>query len=133
MGAIVGRVEDDRVIGDSERVEFFQHLADVLVMGDHHVVVLALAVAFAPMLFGAVSAKVHAGGVVPEKERRAGLVRLVDEFEGAFRHFVVDGFHALLRERPGILDFLSALAVRPALQDAARPEQLLELRAPLTR
>ena len=48
--------------------------------------------------------------------------------ERVLGHLVVDGLHALLGERTGVLDLLPALAVGPAMQDAARPEQLLEPR-----
>jgi hypothetical protein len=35
---------------------------------------------------------------------------------GVVRHFFIDGLHALLGERTGILDLLSTLAVRPCVQ-----------------
>ena len=43
-------------------------------------------------------------------------------------HLFIDGFHALLGERAGILDPLPAFAVRPAVQYASGSEPLLELR-----
>ena len=55
-------------------------------------------------------------------------MRLVDEAQRALRHLVVDGLHPLLGQRAGVLDLLSALAVGQAVQHAARPEVLLELR-----
>ena len=48
--------------------------------------------------------------------------------ERVLGHLVVDGLHALLGERAGVLDLLAALAVRPAVQHAARAEALLERR-----
>jgi len=39
-------------------------------------------------------------------------------YKGMFRHFIIDGLHTLLRKRTGILDFLSALAVRPTVKDS---------------
>ena len=66
--------------------------------------------------------------VVPEEERCLGLVRLIDEAQRMLGDLVVDGLHALLRQRPGVRDLLSALAVGQAVQHAARPELLLELR-----
>ena len=99
----------------------------MLVVRDHHVVVVALAVALALVLGGRVGAEMHAGGVVPEEERLLRLVLLVDEFQRALRDFVVDRFHPLLRQRAGVLDGLAALAVGLAMQHAARAEVLPEL------
>ena len=62
------------------------------------------------------------------KNGLSGLVRLVDEAQRVLGHLVVDGLHALLRQRPGVLDLLPALAVGPAVQHAARAEALLERR-----
>ena len=62
------------------------------------------------------------------KNGSVGLVRLVDEAQRVLGHLVVDGLHALLGQRAGVLDLLAALAVGPAVQHAARPEVLLELR-----
>ena len=58
-------------------------------------------------------------------QRKNGLLRLVllvDEIERALGDFVVDGLHALLRQRAGVFDLLAALAVGLAVQHAARPE-----------
>ena len=113
--------------GDAELVELVEHLADMLVVRDHHVIVVALAVALALVLCGRVRPEMHGGGVVPEEERRVGPVRLVNEFERALRHLIVDGLHSLFCQRPGVLDCLTALAVGLAVQHAARAEMLLEL------
>ena len=43
-------------------------------------------------------------------------------------HLVIDGFHALLGQRTGVLDLLSALAISPAVQHASGSEMLLERR-----
>ena len=62
-------------------------------------------------------------------QRKNGLPslwHLVDEGEGMVRHLFIDGLHALLGERTGILDLLSALAVRPGVQHAPGTEALLE-------
>ena len=40
--AVVGRVDDDGVVGDAELVELVEHLPDMLVVVDHRVVVEAL-------------------------------------------------------------------------------------------
>ena len=126
--AVVGRVHDDGVVGDAKFVDLVQHHADVLVVRDHHVVVVALA-ALALVLFRAVSAEVHRRGVVPDEERRlpsawASSMKL----QSVLRRLVIDGFHALDGQSAGVLDRLSALAVGLAVQDAARAEPLLELR-----
>ena len=81
------------------------------------------------MLLGAVGAEVHGGGVVPEEERLVlpcGILSM--KRERMLGDFVVDGFHALLGQRTGILDLLPALAVRPAVQHAPGSEPLLECR-----
>ena len=54
-------------------------------------------------------------------------MRLVDEAQCVFGHLVVDGFHPLLRQRPGVLDLLPALAISPAVNYAPGSEPLLEL------
>ena len=73
VGAVVGRVHDDRVVGDAQLVELGQHPADVLVMGHHDIVVVSLA-ALALVLFGAVGPEVHRGRVVPKEKRLPVLV-----------------------------------------------------------
>ena len=98
-------------------------LADVLVMSDHHVVVVALA-ALALVLLGGVRAEVHGGRVVPHEERLVRLVRLVDEAQGMFGDLIVDRLHALLRQRPRVFD----AAIGKAVDHAARAIALLEFR-----
>ena len=73
-----------------------------------------------------VGAEVHAGAVPPAEERLAGLVLAGDEVLGGGDGFLIDGFHALLGERAGVLDGLAALAVGLAMEHAARAEDLLE-------
>ena len=123
VDAVVGRVHDDGVFGDAELIELVQHHADVLVVRDHHVVVVTLA-ALALVLLSAVGPEVHGRRVVPHKERFFRRVRLVDEAQRVCRHFVVDGFHPLLRQRPGVLD----ASVRKAVDHPTRAKPLLELR-----
>ena len=69
---VVGRVDDDRVLGDAELVELVEHLPDVLVVVDHRVVVGRLP---APGLSDAprlrVRAEVHVRRVDPDEERLA--------------------------------------------------------------
>ncbi len=59
-------------------------LADVLVVSDHHVVVIALA-ALALVLLGGMRAEVHGRRVVPHEERLFRLVCLVDEAQAHVR------------------------------------------------
>ena len=72
--AVVGRVEDDGVVGDAQVVEGLEQLADVAVVLDHAVGVLGpggQARRAAP-LGRDVGAEVHPGAVVPAEERLAG-------------------------------------------------------------
>jgi hypothetical protein len=62
-------------------------------MSDHYIVVKPLP-AFADMFFGGVSPEMHCRGIVPEKERLARLVDLVDEAQCPVGYLIVDGFHA---------------------------------------
>src|SRR5262245_16694215 len=73
-----------------------------------------------------VRAEVHASAVPPAVERCAGIFLARDEVLGGRHGFVIDGFHALPRERPGVFDGLAALAVSLALEHSARAELLLE-------
>ena len=72
LGAVVGGIHDDGVVGDAQLVELVEHLADLLVVGDHPIAVVVLP-ALAAVLVGEVGPEVHGRRVVPEEER---LVRL---------------------------------------------------------
>ena len=122
----------------SSRVE---HLADVLVVVDHGVVIGRLpAPGLAQALRLGVREQVHVRGVEPDEERLAVLVLALDEVLGGGDELVVAGLHALLGERAGVLDLLLAdpaparllgrivLVGRPGMDHAARPEVLLEIR-----
>ena len=141
MRAVVGRVLDEGVLGDAELVEQVEHLADVLVVVDHRVVVRRLpaaGLAEAPLL--GVREQVHVRGVEPHEPGLAGLVLPLDEVRGRGDELVVAGLHALLGERPGVLDLLLAdlaparlhglvvLVGRPGMHHAARAEVFAELR-----
>ena len=77
---VVGRVDDDRVLGDPELVELVEQLADDLVVVDHRVVVGRLpAAGLAEALRLRVRAEVHVRGVEPDEERRPGGGLAVDE------------------------------------------------------
>ena len=63
------------VFGDAQLVEQVEHLADVLVVVDHRVVVGRLpAAGLAQALLLGVREQVHVRGVEPHEERLAGLV-----------------------------------------------------------
>ena len=75
MRAVVGRVEDDRVVGDPQVVERLEQLADVAVVFDHAVGVLGPGgqPRRAAALGLDVGPEVHPGGIEPAEERLAGL------------------------------------------------------------
>src|SRR4029077_7697294 len=120
LGAVVGGVHNDGVVGDTQLIELGENLTDLLVMNDHPVAVGILA-APAEVLFCDVGPKVHRRGIVPEEEGLLCLGLFFHPFDGAVGDLLVDGFHALLSERTGVLDRLSALAVAQAVEDAAGP------------
>ena len=134
------------VVGDAELVEQVEHLADVLVVVDHRVVIGRLPAArLAEALLLGVREQVHVRGVEPHEERLAGLVLPLDEVLGGGDELVVAGLHPLLGERAGVLDLLLAdlaparllgrvvLVGRPGMDDAARAELLPEIREVLLR
>ncbi len=94
---------------------------------DHAVRVLALTVAQAAVLVLDVRAEVHARRVPPEEEGLIAAGHLLEVLERAPGDLVVDRLHALLGERAGVLDLLRPVGLRPAVDDAARAEALLEL------
>ena len=97
---VVGRVDDDRVLGDAELVEQVEEQADVAVVVDHRVVVLGLPrPGLADALRLGVGEQVHVGGVHPHEERRVGVVLAADEVDRGGGGLVVDRLHALLRQR----------------------------------
>ena len=75
VGAVVARVDDDRVVGDAHVVERFEQRTDRVVVLDHAVDVFAVAMLIATAVLGPdVRAEVHARRVHPAKERFAGRV-----------------------------------------------------------
>ena len=133
--SIVRGVDDDGVIRDAHLIERLEERADGLVVLDHAVEVLAVAVLVSAAVFGAhVRAQMHARRVVPDKEGLArGMLPLhvVDRRGGGL---VVDGLHPLLGERAAVRDDLLAdlaetridgrviLVGSPGVEDAARTE-----------
>ena len=106
--AVVGRVHDDRVIGDAEIVHQLQQFADMHVVLDHAVAILVLA-GDADVLGLHMGAEVHARAVPPHEEGLPVLHRVGDEALGGGDDLLVDRLHALLGQRAGVLDLLGAV------------------------
>ena len=97
-----------------ESIERLEDRADVLVVVDHRVVILALPPAgLADALRLGVRAEVHVGEVHPEEERLVGLRLPLDEVDGPVGDVVVDRLHPLLGQRAGVLDRLLADLAEP--------------------
>jgi hypothetical protein len=71
---------------------------------------------------------VNPRGVEPDEERLAVIDGLLHELHARVEEFLVDRFHALDRQRAGVLDLLRAVRVEPRVEYAAWAELLLELR-----
>ena len=127
LRSVVGGIHDDRVVGDAQLIELVEHLADLLIVGDHAIAVGVLA-ALADILCGDVGTEVHGRRVVPEEEGLVRLRLLLHPRESAIGDLFVDRLHALLGQGTGVLDRLPALSVSHAVEHAARPELLLEFR-----
>src|SRR5579871_2498916 len=127
MRSFVRRIDNDSVFSDTQLVKLFQHHADMLIVSYHYIVVVTLP-ALALVALGAVGPEVHSGGVVPQEERAVVLMSAVEEIKSLCGNLVIDGFHALSRERTGILNRLASLAIRPAMQYASRSETFFEIR-----
>jgi hypothetical protein len=126
IGAVVGREDDDRVLGQAGLVELGEQLADMAVE-------LGQAVAVDVLTAGArdaarrlleVDEDVQAGRVDPEEEGLA-VGRAGAEVVGRLREdVVVEGLHPFGRERPFVGDRAGSLAGH----DAARIVLVAELR-----
>ena len=103
LGTVVGRVDDDGVVGDTQIIELVEQLAHVMVVLHQAISVEAVAGLAIPFRRQACP-HMHARGVKPDKERLVVLVRLVDEFYCGIGKFLVDGFHALARQWSRILN-----------------------------
>ena len=126
MRAVIRRIDHDRVVGDAEIVELLQQEADVVVVFHHPVGILGLRgqARRAAVLVPHMGAKMHPRRAHPNEK---GLLRLhlpLYEIDRRAGRFVVDGFHPLLGQRPGVLD----RSAGARLDDAARAEFLAELR-----
>src|SRR5208282_4809277 len=76
-------------------------------VGDHPIAVVVLP-ALASVLVGEVSPEVHGRRVVPEEERLVCFCLLLHKAESACCDLLVDGLHALLSQRAGVLNRLLA-------------------------
>ncbi len=107
--AVVAAVDDDRVIGDAHVIEGFEKRADRVIVLDHAVDVLAVAVRVAAAVLGAdVRAQVHAGGVHPAEERLVRGMLALHVVDGGGGGLVVDSLHPLLGESASVFDGLFA-------------------------
>ena len=137
LGAVVRGEDDDRVVGDLQLVELVEQLADVAVQLDHAVGIEAESGLADGRRFE-VREDVHARGVHVAEPRLAFLGLPIHEVERGADELLVDRLHALLRQRPGVLDRLLAdlaelrvdrrvvLVGCLALEHAARAELLPE-------
>ena len=113
---VVGAVDDDGVVSDTQLVKRIEQLADIPVVVDHRVVVRRLpASGLTEALRLGVGPEVHVGEVHPQEERRGSLVLSLHEVDGCLGGLVVDGLHALLGQRPGVLDALLAGGAVPRI------------------
>ncbi len=126
LGAVVGRVHHDGVVGDAQLVELVEQLADVAIVL-HHAVGIDAQTGLALRLLLQVRPDVHPGRVPPAEEWLAVAVGLLDELEARVEELLVDRLHPLGRQRTGVLDLLRAVRIGPGMQDAARTILLLEL------
>ena len=127
LGAVVGGIHHDRVVLDTEFLQFVEKLADHGVVLEHAVNVRREAALALTFLFQ-VREDVTARGVPPQEERLVGFSRLIEVVERALGNLLVDGLHALDRERAGALDLLGAVRIRPGVNDATRAVLLLQRR-----
>ena len=107
MGAIVGAVHDNGIFGNAQFIQQVQHLAHVLIVLNHRIVVFRLpATRLPPNFIRRVNPEVHPGGIEPDEEGLVIVVSLSDEAFGLVYKFDVAGLHTLFGQRAGILNFL---------------------------
>jgi hypothetical protein len=97
---VVGRVHDDRVLGDPQLVEQIQQFADLAVVIDHRLVVEPLTGDALDLLLDS-GPEMHPRRVPPDEERFVVAVRVADELLGPIGDIVVDRLHPLLGQRTG--------------------------------
>ena len=98
LGAVVGRVDDDRVVGDPELVELREQLPHVPVVL-HHAVGIEPETCLPLRLGLQMREDVHPGAVEVQEPRRPGLGLLLHPAERGVRELVVHRLHAFPRER----------------------------------
>ena len=129
MRAVVGRVEDERIVLDSQFLQLGEHRPDILVVVDHRV---GVGPKPAPGLTQALrlgmGAEMHMREVHPDEHGLARLRLLLDEVGRAIGDVIVDRLHPLLGQWAGVLDGLRAIGVGEAVDHAARAEILAEVR-----
>ena len=123
VGAVVGRILDDGVVGDAKVVDELKQFAHHHVVLDHAVAVFVLP-GDADMLRLHVRAEVHARAIPPSIEGLALLHLTRDEIFGGSQEFFINSLHPLFGQRAEIFDGLAALAVGLGLDHAARTERL---------
>ena len=123
---VVGAVDDDRVLGDAELVEHVEQLRRRSCRGRSSCRGTATASGPAwPRLsgFGCVR-KCMCVVLTQHEERRSAVVLALDEVHrAASSELVVDGLHALLGQRPGVLDLLLADAAPARSARSRRPHR----------
>src|ERR1700730_1903453 len=101
LGTVVGRVDHDRVVGDTQIVELLQELADLPVVLDHAVRIDAeTGLALGRGL--ETGPDVHAGRAEPHEKRLIVPGPAVDEVSGGLEELLVRRLHALFVERAGV-------------------------------
>ena len=117
MRAVVGCVEDDRIVRELQIIQRLEQFADVPVVLDHAVGVLGPGgqTRRAAALGRDVGAEVHPRAVAPAEERLAGPGLPLDVIDGRVRRLVIDRLHPLLGQWAGILDGLLADASEPRI------------------
>src|SRR5262245_12585814 len=127
--SVVGAILHESIVCDAKFVEEVEHLANALVVVNHHVVVLGLpSTRLATTLRLHMRPSMHVRRVKPYEKWLIGVVCSLDKLLGRRQELLVGSLHALLGEWSGVLDLLTTLAVSPAVQHAAGPILFLEIR-----
>jgi binding-protein-dependent transport system inner membrane component len=134
---VVGPINDDGVVGNTELVDHLEQVPNMTVVFEHAIDVFAetaAALIFRPDM----GVEMHARAVPRAEERSTGLSLSPDEVDGCIGRLVVDRLHAFLAEWSGILNGLATDLAKTrvdrsvvlgggfAFKHAARTELLLE-------
>ena len=112
VSAVIGAVDDDRIVRNSEIIELLGHLAYHVVMLDHSVGIDPYT-GSPPKFLLQMRPDVHPSGAKPNQERLLVVHCFVDELIGGRVELFINGEHAGPVERAGILDFLRSVRVCP--------------------